>query len=85
MKEKDKNQDGKITLDEFLDDLAGDQKSDWYAVEKNRFEHDYDKDRNGVLEGPEIASWLVMSLETTAAEVCIIFRLFIQIWIFEFR
>ncbi|KAL3998523.1 EF-hand domain pair family protein [Acanthocheilonema viteae] len=68
MKEKDKNQDGKITLDEFLDDLAGDQKSDWYTVEKNRFEQDYDKDRNGVLEGPEIASWLVMSLETTAAE-----------------
>ncbi|VDO37545.1 unnamed protein product, partial [Onchocerca flexuosa] len=68
MKEKDKNHDGKITLDEFLDDLAGDQKSDWYTVEKNRFEHDYDKDRNGVLEGPEIASWLIMNLETTAAE-----------------
>ncbi|VDK64237.1 unnamed protein product [Onchocerca ochengi] len=68
MKEKDKNHDGKITLDEFLDDLAGDQKSDWYTVEKNRFEHDYDKDGNGVLEGPEIASWLIMNLETTAAE-----------------
>uniref|UniRef100_A0AAF5Q015 Reticulocalbin-3 n=1 Tax=Wuchereria bancrofti TaxID=6293 RepID=A0AAF5Q015_WUCBA len=68
MKEKDKNHDGKITLDEFLDDLAGDQKSDWYMVEKNRFEYDYDKDRNGVLEGAEIASWLVMNLETTAAE-----------------
>ncbi|CAG9540395.1 unnamed protein product [Cercopithifilaria johnstoni] len=47
-------------------------------VEKNRFEHDYDKDGNGVLEGSEIASWLVMSLETTAAEVCIIPFLSIQ-------
>lgn len=69
MKEKDKNRDGKITLDEFLDDLAGDQKSDWYMVEKNRYEREYDKDRNGFLEGSEIASWLVTSLHTTAAEV----------------
>lgn len=79
MKEKDKNHDGKITLDEFLDDLTGDQKSDWYTVEKNRFEYDYDKDRNGVLEGPEIASWLVMSLETTAAEVSTTFYPLTQI------
>ncbi|VDK83148.1 unnamed protein product [Litomosoides sigmodontis] len=68
MKEKDKNRDGKITLDEFLDDLVGDRKSEWYTVEKNRFERDYDKDGNGFLEGSEIASWLVTSLETTAAE-----------------
>lgn len=68
MLEKDKNQDGKISLDEYLDYLAEDQKSDWYIVERNRFEDEYDKDRNGVLEGPEIASWLVMNLNTTAAE-----------------
>lgn len=74
MLEKDKNQDGKINLDEYLDHLADDQKSEWYMVEKNRFEDEYDKDRNGVLEGPEIGSWLVMNLNTIAAEVCSIFK-----------
>lgn len=71
MKEKDRDGDGKINLEEFLDDLAKDQKSEWYMLEKNRFENDYDVDKNGVLEGKEIAKWLILSLNATAAEVCL--------------
>lgn len=69
MVEKDKNNDGKIDLNEYLDDMADDVNSDWYDIEKTRFEETYDKDKNGILEGDEITHWLVLNLNTTAEEV----------------
>lgn len=71
--DKDANNDGKIDLYEFLGETRIDSNSEWYVVEKNRFENDYDVDKNGFLEGVEITNWLIPDLRATAQQVTLNF------------
>lgn len=68
MLEKDRNVDGKVDLKEFLGDIGENIESEWYTVEKNRFEDEYDVDKNGFLEGDEITRWLVPDMHETAKQ-----------------
>ncbi|VDK45622.1 unnamed protein product [Anisakis simplex] len=68
MLEKDRNSDGKIDLKEFLGDISDNVESEWYTVEKSRFEDEYDVDKNLFLEGDEITKWLIPNLEETARQ-----------------
>lgn len=61
LKDKDANGDRKIDFQEFIGDSAQDKDKEYLLTEKDRFDHDYDKNRDGFLEGNEILSWMLPS------------------------
>ncbi|CAK5116021.1 unnamed protein product [Meloidogyne enterolobii] len=69
LNEKDANKNGKIDLAEFLGDLANEQpKSEWFLSEQSRFQDEYDKNKDGVLDGEEMRAWLVPDFKQTAKQ-----------------
>jgi len=68
MLEKDTDGDGRISLKEFLGETYDQPNSEWYLTEKNRFDVEYDKDRDGYLSGEEINAWLIPDIRTTAKQ-----------------
>lgn len=48
---------------EFLGNRARDEDKEWLIVEKEKFDHEHDKNHDGLLEKDEIMSWLVPSNE----------------------
>lgn len=63
MRDKDKNNDGHIDFQEFIGDSAENHDKEWLISEKEKFDNDYDHDKDGVLNGNEILSWVVPSNE----------------------
>lgn len=68
LKEKDKDGDGRLSLDEYLGELKGHHNEEWAATEKNRFRMDFDSDNNGYLDREEMLQWLVPNNEEVAKE-----------------
>lgn len=64
--DKDKNNDGKISFEEYMHETQGSSDSEWYQVEKDRFEKEYDKNKDGLLDEEEIKKWLIPDLKETA-------------------
>lgn len=63
LRDKDIDNDGVISFQEFLGDSARDHDKNWLIAEKERFDSEYDKDGDGLLNGNEILSWIVPSNE----------------------
>lgn len=63
LRDKDTDKDGFISFQEFVGDKALDHDKEWLLVEKERFDSEYDKDGDGILNGNEILSWMVPSNE----------------------
>lgn len=63
LREKDTDNDGKISFQEFIGEAARDHDKTWLIAEKERFDSEYDKDGDGLLNGNEILSWVVPSNE----------------------
>ena len=61
---KDKNSDGRIDFQEFVGDRGRDQDKDWLVAEKERFDTDLDKNKDGSMDDPEILDWIVPDSET---------------------
>lgn len=61
--DKDTDKDGSISFQEFLGDRARGEDKEWLLVEKDKFDHDYDKNQDGKLDSEEILAWLVPSNE----------------------
>ncbi|XP_062998408.1 reticulocalbin-2 [Elgaria multicarinata webbii] len=72
LEEHDKSGDGFVSLEEFLGDYRRDptasEDPEWIVVEKDRFQHDYDKDKDGKLNPKELLSWVVPNNEGIAQE-----------------
>lgn len=63
LRDRDLNNDGKIDFQEFIGETGMDKDKEWLIVEKEKFDSEFDKDRDGVLNGNEILSWVVPSNE----------------------
>lgn len=51
------------------DKLAADKPdSEWYQLEKDRFESEYDKNKDGQLNREEMRAWLIPDIQQTAKE-----------------
>ncbi|RWS28595.1 calumenin-A-like protein [Leptotrombidium deliense] len=62
MNKRDKNNDGLLTFEEFVMDENGvvpQLKSETYVSEKERFDYDYDVDKDGKLNKKEVLRWLI--------------------------
>ncbi|XP_069674456.1 reticulocalbin-2 [Periplaneta americana] len=68
LEEKDTNGDGFIDFQEFTGDRAKSHDKEWLIVEKEKFDNEFDKDRDGKLNGGEILSWVVPSNDEIAEE-----------------
>lgn len=68
---RDKNKDGFIDLQEFLVDEQGllpDSKSESYVSEKDRFENEYDANKDGKLNRSEVLAWIIPDNEDMAEQ-----------------
>lgn len=61
--DKDTSRDGKIDFQEFVGDAAKEHDKEWLIAEKERFDNELDVDKDGLLSGNEILSWVVPSNE----------------------
>lgn len=61
--DKDVNGDGKIDFQEYMGDTARDKDKEFLITEKDKFDNDFDKNRDGFLTGNEILSWMLPSNE----------------------
>ncbi|GLH15971.1 hypothetical protein R5R35_005642 [Gryllus longicercus] len=66
--DKDTDKDGFISFQEFIGDQGKKHDKEWLISEKEKFDHEYDKDGDGRLNGPEILSWIVPSNDEIAEE-----------------
>ena len=65
-KNKDRDGDGKISFQEFIGDRGRDQSKDWLVTEKERFDVDLDRNKDGSLDDVEIGSWIIPSNDEIA-------------------
>lgn len=63
LRDRDSNNNGLIEFQEYVGDNAKNHDREWLVAEKDRFDHDFDKDGDGVLNHNEILSWVVPSNE----------------------
>ncbi|XP_075214759.1 reticulocalbin-2 isoform X2 [Lycorma delicatula] len=61
--DKDTDKNGVIDFQEYLGDRAKSHDKEWLVTEKEKFDEEFDKDGDGVLNAAEILSWVVPSNE----------------------
>ena len=64
----DINEDGVISLDEFIRSDATGSTSEWRQVEEDRFKNELDKNKDGVLDDNELRQWIAPSLSSAASD-----------------
>ncbi|XP_033331412.1 reticulocalbin-2 [Megalopta genalis] len=65
--DKDMDKDGYISFQEFIGNRAKAENKEWLLVEKDKFDYEHDKDKDGRLDSDEILSWLVPSNDEIAS------------------
>lgn len=63
LRDKDTDKDGSISFQEFIGERGLDHDKEWLHIEKDKFDHEFDKNKDGKLDGNEILSWVVPSNE----------------------
>jgi Ca2+-binding EF-hand superfamily protein len=66
MKERDKNHDGVIDFTEFMHELDDVKDKEYFEMEKEKFETEHDKNKDGTLDRDEIRQWLAPDVKETA-------------------
>lgn len=69
MRDKDKNMDRVIDFKEFVGEEASRHDKEWLIAEKDKFDNDFDLNKDGVLTGNEVLSWVVPSNDEVAKDV----------------
>ena len=65
-KNKDLDKDGKISFQEYVGDRGRDHSKEWLMTEKERFDQDLDRNKDGYLDDVEIGSWIIPSNDEIA-------------------
>lgn len=71
MKKRDLNGDGLLSFQEYIlndKNQMPDKNSESYILDKDKFESDYDKDKDGYLNKEEILSWIIPNTTEIANE-----------------
>lgn len=68
LKQKDVNGDGFVDFQEYIGDRGRDQSKEWIVAEKDRFDDELDKDKDGHLSKAEILEWMIPSNEEIAKD-----------------
>ncbi|XP_043272730.1 reticulocalbin-2 [Venturia canescens] len=68
LEEKDTDKDGSISFQEFLGNRAKNEDKEWLIVEKDKFDHEHDKNQDGKLDSSEVLAWLVPSNDDLATD-----------------
>ncbi|XP_017767396.1 PREDICTED: reticulocalbin-2 [Eufriesea mexicana] len=66
--DKDTDKDGYISFQEFIGNRAKAEDKSWLLIEKDKFDFEHDKNKDGRLDSNEILSWLVPSNEEIASD-----------------
>jgi len=68
LSQRDKNGDGFIDFQEYVGERGKDHSLEWVRAEKERFDADLDKDKDGKMNREEILAWMIPSNEDMAEE-----------------
>ena len=68
LKDKDANNDGEVDFQEYMGDRGKDHTKEWLVGEKDRFDSELDKDKDGVLNKEEIKAWMIPSNDEIAKD-----------------
>ncbi|XP_026490537.1 reticulocalbin-2 [Vanessa tameamea] len=68
IREKDLNGDGLISFHEYIGDRGAQRDQEWLIAERDKFEHELDRDRDGLLAPDELRRWLVPDNDEIAEE-----------------
>ena len=66
LKEKDSDGDGRLSFQEYVGERGKDQNKEWLVGEKDRFDEDLDKNKDGQLDRSEIVDWMIPSNDDIA-------------------
>ena len=68
LNDKDKNGNGEVDFQEYMGDRGKDQSKEWLVAEKDRFDSELDKDKDGVMNREEIKAWMIPSNDEIATD-----------------
>ncbi|KRT78629.1 HLH domain-containing protein [Oryctes borbonicus] len=68
LRERDTDNDGAISFQEYIGERGKNRDKQWIYVEKDKFDRELDLNKDGKLTGNEILSWMVPSNEEIADE-----------------
>uniref|UniRef100_T1J078 Reticulocalbin-3 n=1 Tax=Strigamia maritima TaxID=126957 RepID=T1J078_STRMM len=68
MVEKDLDKDGTLTFQEFIGTEGKQHDKDWILSEKDRFDNDFDRNKDGHLNNDEILLWLIPNSRDAAEQ-----------------
>ncbi|KAJ8726039.1 hypothetical protein PYW07_000737 [Mythimna separata] len=68
LREKDTNRDGRIDFNEYIGERGNQQDKGWLISEKEKFDHDLDLNKDGVIDLPEIHAWVIPNNDEIADE-----------------
>ena len=68
LSEKDADNNGEISFQEYIGIRGKDKDKDWLVEEKDRFDNELDKNGDNVLNKEEILAWIIPSNEEIAKE-----------------
>ncbi|KAL4720853.1 hypothetical protein ACJJTC_016722 [Scirpophaga incertulas] len=68
LREKDTNNDGRIDFNEFIGDRGSTEDKEFLVAERDKFDHELDRDGDGTLDLDELHKWVIPDNEEIAEE-----------------